>query len=168
MDDGAYTINSGLSPTSKMRIRRTLTPTSETLQELGLVEGKNIIRYVVQNENDEKQKVVTTSEAKIYLIDCERKIVISDVDGTITKSDVLGHLMPRLDQDWHHDGIVNLYRNIHDNGYFVVYLSSRGMGMSDVTKNYLWSVKQGDLGLPDGPLILSPDKLFHSFKREVI
>jgi phosphatidate phosphatase LPIN len=54
-----------------------------------------------------EDKAVTGS---IYLWDSNEKIVISDVDGTVTKSDTLGHLLPRLGlSDWAHDGIAKLY-----------------------------------------------------------
>jgi phosphatidate phosphatase LPIN len=34
--------------------------------------------------------------ASIFLWNCRARVVISDVDGTITKSDALGHLLPRV------------------------------------------------------------------------
>jgi len=33
------------------------------------------------------------------------KIVITDVDGTITKSDVLGMFLPIFGKDWSHKGV---------------------------------------------------------------
>lgn len=36
------------------------------------------------------------------------------------------------------------------------------------TRNYLNSVVQGNITLPPGPVIMSPDRLISSFKREVI
>ena len=68
-------------------------------------------------------------ECGIYYWNYHEKIVISDVDGTVTKSDLLGHVLPRLGiSDWAHTGIAKLYSNIHLNGYKVVYLSSRPIG----------------------------------------
>jgi len=49
-----------------------------------------------------------------------------------------------------------------------MYLSARAIGQSSITKDYLQSVKQGDIFLPDGPVFLNPDSLIHAFKREVI
>jgi len=57
---------------------------------------------------------------------------------------------------------------ISDNGYNFVYLTSRTMAMSKHTKNYIKSISQDNLKMPEGPCILSPDKLFFSFKREII
>ena len=53
--------------------------------------------------------------------------MISDVDGTVTKSDVLGHVLPRVGLDWSHTGIARLFTNIQGNGYTILYLSSRAI-----------------------------------------
>lgn len=45
--------------------------------------------------------------------------MISDVDGTITRSDVLGHLLPAIGLDWSHPGISQLLTNVATNGYQV-------------------------------------------------
>lgn len=47
-------------------------------------------------------------------------------------------------------------------------MTSRAIGQAYVTREYLNSVKQGTTMLPQGPIIMSPDSLMHSFKREVI
>ena len=44
---------------------------------------------------------------------------VSDVDGTITKSDVLGHLAYIVGRDWTHSGVAHLFTNIEANGYQV-------------------------------------------------
>ena len=49
--------------------------------------------------------------------DYRTKVVISDVDGTITRSDVMGHVMPRFGNDWSHEGIADLFTKISANGY---------------------------------------------------
>ena len=102
------------------------------------------------------------------------QLVVSDVDGTITKSDVLGHLMPRVGYDWSHLGVTSLYSRITDNGYQMMYLTARGIGMAGTTRDYLASIQQGDPAskqeskLPDGPCLLSPSGLIESAIREVI
>ena len=101
-----------------------------------------------------------------YYLSCQ--VVISDIDGTITKSDVLGHLLPVIGRDWAQSGVAHLYTKIRNNGYQIIYLSARAIGQASVTKDYLQSLKQGDVCLPDGPLFLNPDSLIHAFKREVI
>ena len=71
--------------------------------------------------------------------------MISDVDGTVTKSDVLGHLVPTLSfgtSHWAHPGIASLFTNIRKNGYQMLYLTARPIGLSAKTKNYVLSIKQ--------------------------
>lgn len=41
-------------------------------------------------------------------------------------------------------------------------------GQARITRDYLRSIKQGDLSLPDGPLLLNPTSLVQAFHREVI
>ena len=94
--------------------------------------------------------------------------MISDIDGTITKSDVLGHILPAIGHDWAQSGVAQLFSKIRNNGYHIMYLSARAIGQATITKDYLHSVKQGEVHLPDGPLFLNPDSLIHAFKREVI
>jgi phosphatidate phosphatase LPIN len=76
----------------------------------------------------------------IFLWNWTDKIVISDVDGTITKSDVLGHVLPQIGKDWSHEGTVNLFKSIESNGYQMLYLTARAIGQADTTKQYLTSL----------------------------
>ena len=104
----------------------------------------------------------------IYLRHHTDKVVISDIDGTITKSDVLGHILPVIGNDWAQSGVAQLFTKIRNNGYQIMYLSARAIGQASITKDYLQSVRQGDVCLPDGPLFLNPDSLYRAFRREVI
>lgn len=94
--------------------------------------------------------------------------MISDIDGTITRSDVLGHLMPFVGKDWSHKGVCEFFTNLIKNKYLLIYLTARNFGQAKKTLRYLESVKQGDFILPEGPLILSPQSLYQSFRTEVI
>lgn len=49
--------------------------------------------------------------------------------------------------------------------YKIIYLSSRAIGLSDKTKKYLKSIKQGVKHLPEGPVLLSPVSVLMAFKR---
>ena len=111
-----------------------------------------------------------TSRCKchIYRWRWDDKIVISDIDGTITKSDVLGHILPIVGKDWAQSGVAQLFTKIKNNGYKLLYLSARAIGQARVTREYLKSIKQGDLSLPEGPLLLNPTSLISAFHREVI
>uniref|UniRef100_A0A4W3JRR9 phosphatidate phosphatase n=1 Tax=Callorhinchus milii TaxID=7868 RepID=A0A4W3JRR9_CALMI len=107
-------------------------------------------------------------EGTIYLWNWDDKVIISDIDGTITKSDALGQILPQLGKDWTHPGIAQLYHKIHENGYKFLYCSARAIGMADMTRGYLHWVNDKGTILPRGPLLLAPSSLFSAFHREVI
>ena len=79
------------------------------------------------------------NECNVY--DFKQKMIISDVDGTITKSDMLGHILPRFGRDWTHTGIAKLYTAIKKNGYEIMYLTARPIGMADETREFLKNIK---------------------------
>ena len=72
---------------------------------MGLKDGKNEIRFTVSSA----LQGTCTLSGSIYLWDYKTKIVISDIDGTITKSDLLGHVMPKLGNDWSQPAICELF-----------------------------------------------------------
>ena len=139
---------------------RSFFPSSNQLKRMNLQPGRNEIIFECANG--------TKLQCDLYLWSSDSKIVISDIDGTITRSDVLGQLMPMLGKDWSHRGITELYTNVSHNGYKFVYLTARAICQSGSTKDYLNSLFVEEKGLPRGPLLMSPDGLFSSFKREVI
>lgn len=143
---------------------RSLTPTSEQLASLNLLEGKNIVTFTFSTSVLGPQKV----DARIYLWRWDTRIVISDVDGTITKSDVLGQFMPLVGRDWSHIGVTHLFSGIKENGYQMLYLSARAISQASITRQFLFNLKQDGKALPDGPVVISPDGLFPSLFREVI
>ncbi|KAL4583584.1 hypothetical protein LXL04_008162 [Taraxacum kok-saghyz] len=143
---------------------RALTPTPEQLASLNLSEGKNTVTFTFSTSVLGPQKV----DASIYLWRWDTRIVISDVDGTITKSDVLGQFMPLVGRDWSHIGVTHLFSGIKENGYQMLYLSARAISQASITRQFLFNLKQDGKALPDGPVVISPDGLFPSLFREVI
>ncbi|KAG6329330.1 hypothetical protein ID866_9759 [Astraeus odoratus] len=148
-------------PTQK-RYAKTLRLTSDQLKVLDLKLGANTITFSL-----------TTSEtpactARIFVLESSDSIVVSDIDGTITKSDGLGHIFTMIGRDWTHSGVAKLYSDIARNGYKIMYLTSRAIGQADSTRDYLKGIKQDDYQLPEGPVIMSPDRLMASLHREVI
>ncbi|KAJ2477320.1 lipin Ned1 [Coemansia sp. RSA 2320] len=144
-----------------VRYAKTLRLTSAQLKSLNLRRGANDIKFLVPSNK-------AYCEARIYLYRYDTQIVISDIDGTITKSDALGHLFNMVGKDWTHPGVAKLYTDIANNGYEILYLTSRAIGQADGTRYFITNVKQAGYKLPLGPLLLSPDRLFTSFHREVI
>ncbi|KAG0058916.1 hypothetical protein BGZ89_000861 [Linnemannia elongata] len=80
----------------------------------------------------------------------------------------LGHIFAMAGRDWTHLGVAKLFTDIRSNGYHILYLTSRAIGQADYTRKYLQKVEQNSYQLPDGPVIMSPDRLFSAFHREVI
>uniref|UniRef100_A0A673CA30 phosphatidate phosphatase n=1 Tax=Sphaeramia orbicularis TaxID=375764 RepID=A0A673CA30_9TELE len=107
-------------------------------------------------------------QGTIYLWNWDDKIIISDIDGTITRSDTLGHILPTLGKDWTHQGIAHLYHKVSQNGYKFLYCSARAIGMADMTRGYLHWVNERGTMLPMGPVLLSPSSLFSALHRSVI
>ncbi|KAK7867308.1 hypothetical protein R5R35_002128 [Gryllus longicercus] len=146
------------------KYRKTLRLSSDQISRLKLHEGGNEVVFSVTTA----YQGTTRCKCHIYKWRFDDKIVISDIDGTITKSDVLGHILPIVGKDWAQSGVAQLFTKIKNNGYKLLYLSARAIGQARVTREYLKSIKQGDLSLPDGPLLLNPTSLLSAFHREVI
>ncbi|XP_062197659.1 phosphatidate phosphatase PAH2-like isoform X2 [Phragmites australis] len=143
---------------------RSLAPTSEELASLDLREGKNVVTFTFSTAMLGRQQV----DCRIYLWKWNTRIVISDVDGTITKSDVLGQFMPLVGVDWSQNGVAHLFSAIKENGYQLLFLSARAISQAHLTRQFLFNLKQDGKALPDGPVVISPDGLFPSLYREVI
>ncbi|KAJ8778141.1 hypothetical protein J1605_013857 [Eschrichtius robustus] len=144
--------------------KKSLRLSSNQIRRLNLQEGANNVVFSVTTQ----YQGTCRCRATIYLWKWDDRVIISDIDGTITKSDALGHILPQLGKDWTHQGITRLYHKIHLNGYKFLYCSARAIGMADLTKGYLQWVNERGCGLPEGPILLSPSSLFSALHREVI
>ncbi|XP_072944972.1 phosphatidate phosphatase LPIN3 isoform X2 [Epargyreus clarus] len=144
--------------------RKTLRLSSDQIKKLNLREGMNEMVFSVTTA----YQGTTRCKCNVFRWRYDDKIVISDIDGTITKSDVLGHIFPLVGKDWAQSGVAQLFTKIKNNGYQLLYLSARAIGQARVTREYLRSIKQGEVCLPDGPLLLNPTSLLRAFHREVI
>lgn len=137
---------------------KTLRLTSDQLKSLELRPGENPMSFTVNR---------ATCSANMYLWKHDTPVVISDIDGTVTKSDALGHVLNIIGRDWTHAGIAKLYSDIALNGYNIMYLTSRSVGQADTTRTYLNGVVQAGCRMPHGPTILSPDRTMAALRREV-
>lgn len=137
---------------------KTLRLTSDQLKALNLKHGENSMSFTVNR---------ATCQAYMFLWKSDVPVVISDIDGTITKSDALGHVLNMIGRDWTHAGVAKLYSDIVENGYNIMYLTSRSVGQADMTRAYLYGIVQDGYRLPKGPTILSPDRTMAALRREV-
>jgi len=150
--------DSGTAGDPNRNYAKTLRLTSDQLKALDLKPGPNAMSFTVNR---------ATCTAYMYLWRHDVPIVISDVDGTITKSDALGHVLNMIGRDWTHIGVAKLYTEIVANGYNIMYLTSRNVGQADTTRTYLAGVMQDGYRLPRGPTIMSPDRTIAALRREI-
>uniref|UniRef100_A0A8C6L031 phosphatidate phosphatase n=1 Tax=Nothobranchius furzeri TaxID=105023 RepID=A0A8C6L031_NOTFU len=162
-----------LSPTERVQTegsvschsyKKSLRLSSERISSLKLRDGPNDVTFSITTQ----YQGTCRCQGTIYLWNWDDKVIISDIDGTITKSDVFGQILPQLGKDWTHRGIAKLYNSVHENGYKFLYCSARAIGMADMTRGYLHWVNESGTLLPQGPLMLSPSSLFSAFHREII
>ena len=152
-------------------------PDPWVLAKLPLGEGRNQLEYVLEGNNG------SSVSADIWLWDATDQLVVFDIDGTITKSDVRGLVANQLqeatsflsnaltslssednavsaalDTDYIHDGVVEAALQIALSGYRILYLTARPITMADKTRHFLASLgrQQQDLRMPPGPLITQP------------
>ncbi|XP_038602767.1 phosphatidate phosphatase LPIN2 isoform X2 [Tachyglossus aculeatus] len=162
MDPGAEDLPAHAGGTTSYK--KSLRLSSDQIAKLKLEDGPNDVVFSITTQYQGTCRCAGT----IYLWNWDDKVVISDIDGTITKSDALGQILPQLGKDWTHQGIAKLYHSINENGYKFLYCSARAIGMADMTRGYLHWVNDKGTILPRGPLMLSPSSLFSAFHREVI
>ena len=111
----------------KFRMKKSSKLPSHILEKMDLKEGMNEIQYIVDG---------FTINSNIYLWNYSDKIVISDFDGTVTRSDVIGQIGVYFGIDWTHKYIAKLYSHIVNNGYKMLYVTARTMYMQSSTKNH--------------------------------
>jgi phosphatidate phosphatase PAH1 len=148
----------------KKEQRKTNRLSSEQIKKLNLRPGPNEIEYSVTTA----LQGTTRISSFIFLWEHDDKIIVSDIDGTITRSDVLGQVLPIFGRDWSQAGVADLFTAIERNEYKFIYLSARAIGQSKLTRDLLKNINQGGFKLPEGPLLVTPTSLFTAFQKEVI
>lgn len=109
-------------------------------KSLNLKPGPNPVTFSVTSALQGTKTVNGT----IYLWPRNAKIVVSDVDGTITRSDVWGQLMPIVGRDWSHPGVAQLFSAVRKADYKLLYLTARAIGQADSTRDYLFGLTQNE------------------------
>lgn len=95
--------------------------------------GKNEAKFVLDVGIGVKEEI----SMKIFLWDSSEKFVISDIDGTITKSDILGQILNK----WIHPGVTKLFTEICKRQYKIIYLTARAIGQYQQTCKFLSTVE---------------------------
>ena len=152
-----------MSKFKEKKLKKTTRLSSSQIEELNLNPGANEIVYSVTTALQGTTRITSY----IFLWNYDEKVIVSDIDGTITKSDVWGQVLPIFGKDWTQAGVADLYSAIENNHYKFMYLSARAIGQSRITRDLLKNVNQGGLTLPKGPLLVTPSSLFTAFQKEV-
>ena len=166
--DDYYYINMNLDKNNKYKC--SLFPTEEQIKKMELNIGINKICFVINTYLGGIQ----TLKSDIYFWSYKNisnknlKFILWDIDGTITKSDILGVILPRIGIDWNHDNVIELINKLYKNNYKIIYLTARAIFQSEATHNYLYNLTQDNKELPKGPIIMDPDGAFSSFKKGII
>jgi phosphatidate phosphatase PAH1 len=141
-----------------------LFPTEEQLLKMELKEGKNEVCFAT----DTTLGGIQVLKTNLYFWKYNVKIILWDIDGTITRSDILGVILPRIGINWSHDDVIELIDKMAKNGYKIIYLTARAIFQSEATRKFLKNLEKNGIKLPDGPIIMDPDGLFSSFKKGII
>ncbi|KAL3122791.1 hypothetical protein niasHT_008481 [Heterodera trifolii] len=120
---------------------------------------KTIGPYSVQFSAKNAKGQTLSVNCTLYYLDHNAKLVISDIDGTVTKSDLRGMLLGRV---WMQKNVRELYEQIKQRGYQLVYLSARPAAAGTMTMDFL-----KELNMPSGALLLSYEPLEKAVKTAV-
>jgi len=119
-----------------------------------LIKGENIFFFRAA-----KSRIAYRVVALVWNFDA--KIVISDIDGTITRSNVLG-LVSHLGFNWTHSNVSTFFQRLYNHGYKIVYLTARSVRLNTLTRKYLKSMQ-----LPPGPIFSSLTSIGGSMMSEL-
>ena len=132
-----------------------------------LKRGRNPIRYLLLDE----RKVVGVANANIFLWKYDDSVVVSDIDGTITKSNARGVLDTIVTDNYRHchKDICNLLSHLASKPTTqIVYVTSRPLGLANPTRKFLDNLRQGMAKLPEGPLLGFGGKLPQLLLMELV
>jgi hypothetical protein len=144
---------------------RTLTPSSQLLKQLCLLSGKNQLLF-------ESKVYGVRAVCMLYLWSVNDRIVVVDIDGTLTRSDVRGYVETVYlgKYDYIHDGAIAFFSSL-EKEYQVrhLYLTSRPLHHLEDTKAFLHLVRdRHGLHLPPGPLFTNRETVIKAIYRELV
>ncbi|KAE9072355.1 hypothetical protein PF010_g25519 [Phytophthora fragariae] len=165
-DDGGSTQDTA-SFTSEPYFKKSLKPSQEQLLNMGLRVGTNDIAFVLRSHGAGE---VARVSANLYLWPVTAKVVIAQIDGAISSSAATGSMFKRRDPAAMHPGAVEFYSKLARNGYRVVYVTCHGLSQANLLHTLLHNStgEDGEIALPMGPVLLSPDRLLATYSNEMI
>mmetsp|Transcript_13470 Transcript_13470/g.32941 ORF Transcript_13470/g.32941 Transcript_13470/m.32941 type:complete len:428 (+) Transcript_13470:355-1638(+) len=137
-------------------------PSSVELEGLRLKPGRNSLRYELVHpcNNDRRYSV----KADLHLWKPHDKVVVVDIDGTVTKTDVAGYGAAKLGYEYIHMGVCELVTAIARQGYRILFLTSRAITLAQSTREFLRSIgfANGGSGMPEFCLITTTETFLPS------
>lgn len=140
--------------------------TTQQLLSMPLIPGRNTIRCIHSKTNIETEFYMWNYSSSDY-------VLIMDIDGTITRSDVRGYFETAIAgiYTYIHEGIIPFLCTVQDNFKCqILYLTSRPISHLIPTRNLLEGAKDDRHGLhlPNGPLFMNRDATLTAVYNEVI
>lgn len=117
-----------------------------------LLPGRNPARYLLIDE----ERIVGVAHANIFLWSTREKVVVSDIDGTITKSNVGGIYDTLLTETYCHchEAVCQFFSTLAAQEQTqVLYVTSRPIALASRTRKFLNNLRQQQHRLPEGPLL---------------
>ena len=129
---------------------------SNELSELKLEEGTNQTFFMIEELN-------VCIQFFIFLFHPNEKLVVTDIDGTITKSDTIGFFGGNLGFKVHHENVNKFFHRIHENGYKIIYMTARPIAFQTLTRKYLFETLKDNNSnywhLPLNPVLCLPGEI---------
>jgi hypothetical protein len=100
-----------------------------------LVPGRNAVRYQLSGN-----RALFDIHACIFLWEHTDKVVVCDIDGTVTRSDFLGYSAHLMGYEYTHDGVTDVLNYLHEAGYRILFLTARPITVADRTRDLLQTV----------------------------
>jgi phosphatidate phosphatase PAH1 len=137
-------------------------PSASTILGFCLKRGENCMRC----GNEE----IGFASFSIWFWEISDKIIVVDIDGTITKSNVRGYFETvfRGTYDHIHDGVVGFLLMLENMGANVLYLTARPLSHIEETRLLLKNVREDGISLPAGPLFTNRGGAMTSLYMELI
>jgi len=143
--------------------------------------GCHILRYEHRYTYNEESRL-DFIEAYLWLWDVSDSLIVSDIDGTVTRSDAGGLINGVLGAKlgWKkghaHEGVCTLYNALLDKLCCrILYLTARPMNLINETRSYIYELEQPlysssmtNSRLPSGPIITDVTSISGSLRREVV
>ena len=134
------------------KVEKTCRFTGKQLEKMNLKNGINKASISIPDLN-------VKIPFSVFLYNQDTKLILTDIDGTITTSDFRGVVGAHLGLDVHHIGVVEFLHKVAKNGYIIIYLTARPLALDLQTRKYLFDDLENEFHgyrLPRHPLFLTP------------